>query len=82
MIMRLQTFIDKYSPVMEHGEIKRYGFSDHDILGLLPDCPQLVWTAIDADGTQLLVAGMHKVNRLYHVRTFFGWENDGVEVRL
>lgn len=53
-----------------------YGHELEFIQGMFATCPGRVWTLVEADGVQCIVAGMHSVNRLGYFVTALPWSKD------
>lgn len=84
-MITMASFTKRFNPLrvrradFQRGEIRQFSHCAAEVHDASTD---LVWTAIDSDGVQLLVPGFHTVNRLYHLVCTEPWVRDDIEVRL
>jgi hypothetical protein len=89
MAISFSTFLNKYRPEYKYRSDFTRPQSLDDLVHysagqdyLRSVRPTQVWTVLDADGKQILVAGYYRINRMYHVVTSDDWVKDNLEVRI
>jgi hypothetical protein len=79
--MTYEYWFHKYEPYREMNGIKYYETYGEDYQKIMDINPFQVWTVIDAEGEDIILNGIHFVNRISYIITANKWQvNDEIEV--